>query len=153
MKKRLFTCCLAVLLFAGALTGILVSTSASEEAAFDPDNYDYEALYVPGAVIHYSAMDHKAGDTVDPILATSESGTRLVLSKLGSGTTEWTYGDGYLEISTGSQIMADGIFAPGDAADPEKEYTVEYLYGLVDKGLPQTASFTTFNLTRTASSR
>ncbi|MBR6795502.1 MAG: hypothetical protein IKM52_05305, partial [Clostridia bacterium] len=148
MKKRVFTLCLAALLFAGALTGILVATSASEETTFDPDSYNYDALYVDGAILNYSAMDHKAGDTVDPTLTTSESGKQLLLEALNSDVqTDWQYGDGYLEISTGSVVKAEGIFAPGDAENPTKEYTVEYLYSFVDKGLPQTLADSAYHTT------
>ena len=120
MKKRLLTFGLASLLFVGALTGIFVGISANTETEFDPDNFNYEELYVDGAVLHYSAMDRKKGDTVDPILATSENGKQLVLSQLGSSTTKWTYGDGYLEISTGSVLQAKDIFAPGDELSHKK---------------------------------
>ncbi len=139
MKKRLFTLSLAVLLFAGALTGLLVSTSASAEKQFDPDSYDYGALYVEGAKIHFSAMDHKGGDTVDPILATAEDGKQLLLGKINANVqTEWSYGDGYLEISTGSFINGNGLLAPVTEAGASQSYTVEYIFGTVDKGLPQT---------------
>ena len=148
MKKRVCTLCLTALLFAGALIGVFVGISANEEATFDPDSYDYEALYVPGAVLHYSAMDHKAGEAVDPTLATSESGKQLLLAAVNSSVeTDWQYGDGYLEISTGSVIQADGVFAPGDAENPTKDYTVEYLYSTVDKGLPQTLSDSAYHTT------
>ena len=139
MKKRLLTISLSVLLLAGALTGLLLSASADEEVAFDPDSYDYEALYVDGATLHFSALDRKAGDAVDPILATTENGTQLLLEKINSAVqTEWTYGNGYLEISTGTQIKANGVLMPATQAGSSQEYTVEYIFGTVDKGLPQT---------------
>lgn len=141
MKKRLFTLSLAVLLFAGALSGILVSIGASTETEFDPDSYDYEALYAEGAMLHFSAMDHKAGDTVDPILSATEDGKQLLLEKInGSIQTEWTYGNGYLEISTGSVINGRDLLKPVSQAGNSQNYTVEYLFGTVDKGLPQTAT-------------
>ena len=132
MRKFTWLLCLAVFLFVGALTGILFGVRASEQTAFDPDTYNYEALYVKDAVIHYSALDHKEGDPVEKTLATSEGGVQLLLDKINADAkTEWAYGNGYLEISTGSQIHADGIFSPADAADPEKAYTVEYVDSVI----------------------
>ena len=138
MKKRITTLSLSVLLFIGALTGVLIGTSANGETAFDPDLYDYEALYVDGAKIHFSAMDRKSGEAVDPILATAEDGKQLLLSKIdASMQTDWAYGDGYLEISTGSVIHALDLLAPASFAGASQGYTVEYIFGKVDKGLPQ----------------
>ena len=77
MKRKLPALLLAVLLIAGSVATLVVTGGASGETAFDPDTYNYDALYVDGAVFSWHAFDAKEGDTVpaDGVLVDLGNGT------------------------------------------------------------------------------
>ena len=144
MKKKVLTLVLTLTLLVTAITGIFVFSEAEDKTAFDPDTYDYNSLYVKdGAILLYDALANKEGDTVNTTLTDySGKNNHLTLSAINSKVkTEWSYGDGYLEISTGAQLTAGNIFALPETRGQTKEYTVEYLFSNVDKGLPQTTTY------------
>ena len=142
MKKKLVALLLMLVLLAGTVTGIVLSTGATDGEPFDPDTYDYDALYVDGAFIDFNALDKSAGDTVDTVLATStkDESVTLTLGEVSAGaSSEWAYGDGYLELPTGAIIQTNGsVLTPASEVGEKKSYTIEYIFGTVDKGLPRT---------------
>lgn len=105
-------------------------------------DFDYDALYVKdGLVLGFDAFDRAEGDALESTLATSADGAHaLTLSALSGDTLSAAYGNGYLEMGVGMQLSAPDILPLADASAPEKNYTVEYLYANVDKGLPTEGS-------------
>ncbi len=136
MKKRLFTGLLAALLLAGALTSVFLLSGAEEgTAAFDPDTYSYEDLYVKeGLISWFDASDAKAGDTVTDTLPNKVAGGQdFVLKKAkDSYTVSWAYGDGYLQTGTGGMIyMENALTLPG--ANETSSFTLEYIFSALDE--------------------
>ncbi len=128
---------IVLLLASVVLCGSLVFLTG-DAGAEGPANYDYDSLYVDGGlVLSYDAFTHKEGDTVESTLATSSDGQyALNLSALSGDTLSAAYGNGYLEMNVGMQLSASNVLTLADETTPEKNYTVEYLFANVDKGLP-----------------
>lgn len=138
--KKILMLILSGVLFVSAAFGIALFADASEEEDFDPDTYDYDALYVDGALLSFDAYDKKAGDAVESVLATSKKNEKVTLSlspAFDGAIASWVYGNGYLELSTGASMQANNLLAPSSSVGETKSYTVEYIFGTVDQGEPQ----------------
>ena len=140
MMKKILIGLLCFLLLTASLAGVALFASENGESAFDPDTYDYDALYTDGAVLAFDSYGKKAGDTVESVLAVSKNDPSVTLSLVPSfdgANASFAYGNGYLELSTGASMQANGLLLPASVAGETKSYTVEYIFGTVDKGEPQ----------------
>ncbi len=100
----------------------------------------YEKLYVTkGLISWFDAFDAEEADSFNGTLPDkSGNGNSFTLSKLNNNcVTEWKYGNGYLDISTGSKLSLSDILDIPTAADASSHYTVEYVFTTLDQE-PQT---------------
>ncbi len=138
MKKRLLATLLAAGLLVGAVCGVLLASGASsvnDGNSFDPATYNYDALYVQdGLISWYDAFFAKEGDAVTETLTDKTGkGNHLTLSKLSGCDPIWSFGNGYLQISTGSKLTLNDIFTPPTAEGETENYTVEYIFSALDE--------------------
>ena len=132
MKRKLPALLLAILLMLCTVTAVVLTGGASGEDTFDPDTYDYDALYIEGAVFSWHAFDKKEGDALptDGVLADLSNGTKLTVSKTNANATI-AYGDGYLKLWGDTKlVLANAYRQPSTGSSIN--YTVEYSYATVD---------------------
>ncbi len=140
--KKLVTFFAAVTLLIGSVLGIAFYADVNAEAAFDPETFDYESLYIKdNLILWFDPFDIENGSEVTTELPDkSGAGNHLTLSPYKKDAEPtFKYENGYLEISNNAKVTVNDLLAAPTEVGSSKAYTVEYIFGAVDYGVPTNA--------------
>lgn len=139
MKKKLLTLFAAAALLIGSVLGVALYAGVDAEAAFDPETFDYDSMYIKdNLILWFDPFDIEDGTEVTENLPDkSEEGNYLTLGAYSAkDAPTFKYENGYLEISNGAKVTINDILTAPTEAGKSASYTVEYLFGNVDYGAP-----------------